>query len=68
MSAVFEIIKDRCNYNSNRAEDIYTIKNRVISRGFSEEQFEVTLRNYELLDVIMVEDKMVHLMNPTYKD
>lgn len=56
MSAIFEIIKDRCNYNDGNVEDFDVIRNRVISRGYNDKELEITLGNYEKLNVIMKED------------
>ncbi len=46
MSAIFEIIKDRCNYNSDKTEDIEVIERRVLSRGYNSEELKLTLKNY----------------------
>ena len=56
MSAIFEIIKDRCNYNEGKVEDLSVITNRVILRGYNEEELKLTLKSYEDLNVIMMED------------
>jgi len=37
MSAIFEIIKDRCSYNDGKVEDIEVIERRVLSRGYNSE-------------------------------
>ena len=56
MSAIFEIIKDRCSYNEGKVEDLEVIERRVTSRGYNSEEFKITLKNYENLNVIMIED------------
>lgn len=63
MSTIFDIIKDKCKYNNERVEEISVIEKRVLSRGYSEEEFRLTLKNYENLGVIMVEGDRVHLIN-----
>lgn len=43
MSAIFEIIKDRCNYSEGKAEDLDVIRNRVLLRGYNEVELNKTL-------------------------
>ena len=56
MTAIFDIIKDRCNYSDEKAEDFDIIRNRVFLRGYKEEELNNTLEIYENLNVIMMED------------
>lgn len=37
-------------------EDLSVITNRVILRGYNEEELKLTLKSYEDLNVIMMED------------
>ena len=46
MSAIYDIIKDRCNYNSDKSEDLDIIEKRVITRGYSSDELQLTLKNY----------------------
>jgi hypothetical protein len=53
ISAIFEIVKDLCKYNSEKSVDIDIIKKRVFARGHSEEDLHTTLDNYLRLNVLM---------------
>ena len=57
MSAIFEIIKDRCSYNEGKVEDLEVIERRVTARGYNTEELKITLNNYERLNVLMIEDQ-----------
>jgi hypothetical protein len=57
MSAIFEIIKERCNYKEGKVEDLSVITNRVILRGYKEEELNLTLKSYEYVNVIMRKDR-----------
>ena len=63
MSAIFEIVKDRCHYNQEKSEHIENIRKRVLARGYSPEELELTLKNYEKLNVIMVDDDRIRLIS-----
>lgn len=63
MSSIFEIIKDACNYRSQKSEDIEFIRKRVAARGYSNEQFELTIQNYGNLNVLMEDGGNIRLMN-----
>jgi hypothetical protein len=36
MTAIFDNIKDRCNYSDEKVEDFDIIRNRVFLRGYKE--------------------------------
>jgi hypothetical protein len=63
MSVIFEILKDRCNYNSDKTDYLDVIERKVIARGYSSTEFNLTLKNYENLNVIMIEDNKVRLLS-----
>lgn len=63
MSAIFEILKDRCNYKTDKMDDLNLIERKVIARGYSSVEFNLTLKNYENMNVIMIEDNKVRLLS-----
>lgn len=63
MSAIFDIVRDKCKYNSERAENLDVIEKRVFARGYSEEELILTLKNYENLGVLMREGDRIHLLS-----
>jgi DNA replicative helicase MCM subunit Mcm2 (Cdc46/Mcm family) len=52
-SVIFDIIKSMCKYNENCQADYELVEKRVLARGFTQDQFETTLKSYESNNVLM---------------
>ena len=63
LSAIFTMIKEMCQYNSTKATDLNDIRDRIMRRGYSEDELGLCLKNYENLNVIMVESGVVTLID-----
>lgn len=62
ISAIFEIIKNLCNYRTDKSVEIATLKKRVLARGHPEDTLEITLNHYENLDVLMYDGDKIRLI------
>lgn len=61
-SAIYSIIKDLCNYSTGKSVDMSVIEERIYRKGYSEEELQITLKNYENLNVLMIEGNVVSLV------
>ena len=57
------MIKSMCNYSGrDKICDIERFKARAITRGFTSDDIETTIKNYCILDVIVVDDVSIRLI------
>lgn len=63
ISNIFEMIRDLCKYTSELSVDLDTLKKRVITRGYTEDQLNETISNYISLNLLMNEGKTVTLID-----
>ena len=62
-SQIFGIIKTVCSLNKHLTGEIEAIERRILARGYSVEELEKTLENYQNLNVLMVREGTVTLLS-----
>jgi hypothetical protein len=61
---IFAMIKSVCSMNTKTlSAELSVIEKRVLTKGFSQDDLDRTLKEYERLNVIMVSNGWVTLMN-----
>jgi hypothetical protein len=62
-SAIFDIIKGICRYSDKGQADFTLVEKRVLARGYTLDQFEATLKEYEDLNVIMHLNNLIMILS-----